>query len=456
MSKDKFTGVEFSGDKIILPVVMTPKIAIDWLVRWDNDQSTEVVFSQTFNCHPLEGAYALYLGLKEKYGFVSVVGTPGFFGDDPPHMINIQINARESVQVPWGSMIVPNVKNGRMATSISVEGTTPKFKLDAIIMKKDEGKVVELCDLIRRNIEKYSIYRGSAFRISFADKPQDCMGEAYHPKFMNTDGVNTEQLLLNEYTRNLIDISIFTPIKNSIMCREMGIPLHRGVLLEGQYGTGKTLAATITAKLCEDNRWTFIYVSDTQQLEQALSFAKAYTPCVLFAEDVDRIMNGIRTYDMDAILNAVSGVDSKDTEIMLVLTTNHVEQINQAMLRPGRLDAVITIEPPNADTVQKLIRMYGDGALPENINLKSVSESLAGQIPAVIREVVERAKLASLSKGEKLIAVSDLSLMADSMVNQVNLLNRDRKKGNRQIQLVIDQDAVRGWGAEVLESKSVH
>lgn len=445
MVAKKFSGIEFSGDKIILPDGMDAKKAANWLLEWDESQNTAISFNQVFNCHPLEGAYALYLALKDKYGFVSVKGTPGFFGDNPPRMMNIQINATESVQIPWGVMDIPNIK-GRMATAITVEGTTPKFMLEASILKKDENKLVELCALIRENIEKYSIYRGSAFRIEFAIEPRECMNEEHHPKFMDTSGISEEQLMLNEYTYNLIDISIFTPIKNSALCRELSIPLHRGILLEGQYGTGKTLAATVTAKLCVDNGWTFIYVNNTEQLAQALEFARAYTPCVLFAEDVDRVMNGIRTYNMDSILNAVSGVDSKDTEIMLVLTTNHVEEINQAMLRPGRLDAVITVEAPNKDTVKRLIHLYGDGALPENINLDSVSETLTGYIPAIIREVVERAKLASLSKGDKLISAKDLSLMADSMVNQVNLLNRDTEKDGKNLTITVDRDLIKGWG----------
>src|SRR5690606_23730038 len=101
---------------------------------------------------------------------------------------------------------------------------------------------------------------------------------------------------------------------------------------------------------------------------------------------------------MDDILNIIDGIDTKSANIITVLTTNNLENIHPAMLRPGRLDAVIDVAPPDAEAVTRLIRLYGGETIAPDADLSSVGETLAGTIPAVIAEVVKRAKLAQLSR----------------------------------------------------------
>ena len=53
--------------------------------------------------------------------------------------------------------------------------------------------------------------------------------------------------------------------------------------------------------------------------------------------------------------------DSKDSEIMVVLTTNEVSKIHPAFLRPGRIDAVVSIRPPDTEATVRMVRRYGRG-----------------------------------------------------------------------------------------------
>ena len=96
----------------------------------------------------------------------------------------------------------------------------------------------------------------------------------------------------------------------------------------------------------------------------------------------------------------IDGISSKGTEIMVVLTSNHVEKINRAMLRPGRLDAVITITAPDQQAVKRLIRLYGRELVDPNDELELASAVLTGQIPAIIRECTERAKLYAIGRSD--------------------------------------------------------
>jgi transitional endoplasmic reticulum ATPase len=137
-------------------------------------------------------------------------------------------------------------------------------------------------------------------------------------------------------------------------------------------------------------------------------------------------MTGDRDNVIDHILNVIDGVESKSTEIMIVLTTNDIENITPALLRPGRLDAVIYIDKPDAKAAERLARQYGRGLISDDEDISEAAAALAGRIPAVIREAVERSKLAAIMMtpiGEPL-RISNAALLhsATRMQIQLNLL----------------------------------
>ena len=131
---------------------------------------------------------------------------------------------------------------------------------------------------------------------------------------------------------------------------------------------------------------------------------------------------------------------------MVILTTNAVENINKAMLRPGRLDAVINFERPDAYTAERLIRYYGGELVPQHEDLQAVGVALAGQIPAVIRECVERAKLSAIKLygSAGLIDAAALLDAAEGMQWQLALLNGKADQATPEQQFgVAFQTAVR-------------
>jgi ATPases of the AAA+ class len=231
-----------------------------------------------------------------------------------------------------------------------------------------------------------------------------------------------------------VETNLFTPIIRAQDCLENGIPVKRGILLAGTYGTGKTMAANVASRHATDAGITYVYVPRADELSDAIEFAKQYQSpaCVVFCEDIDRSVNGERSVEMDDILNILDGVDTKNANIITVLTTNDLESINPAMLRPGRLDAVINVTPPDGPAVEKLIRLYGKGTISADTDLTEAGKALSGNIPAVIAEVVKRAKLAQLrlqAPGEKVAQISEAALVEASvtMRAQVTLL-RERSE----------------------------
>jgi transitional endoplasmic reticulum ATPase len=174
------------------------------------------------------------------------------------------------------------------------------------------------------------------------------------------------------------------------------------------------LAAYMAHKAVESGG-TFIYVPEAHEIVYALQLARQYQPAVVFCEDIDRVAAGLRTDSVNAIINTLDGVDTKDADIITMLTTNHVENINRAMLRPGRIDIGLSILPPGAEAVQRLIAHYLGTFADKSNDYTDVGKALAGRIPAVIREIVERSKLTFIGRTKMPVGpgcITDLDLMA--------------------------------------------
>lgn len=417
------------GEKLILPEKMKIPEAIDLLERRLKFEQEEVAVQETFLAFPLDGAFAMDKILTKKFGWTPAEATFSFFGKNPPQMISVDVGPDETVQVPWGKFSLPGVDGYIQSSAAQKDGRTC-FHLTGVVKRMHEDTVREFFAEIRAFLKTNSIYRGKAIKIRFRDDDGDVL-EMPEPKFLETKHIKPENLIYAKDVQNSIETNLFTPIQRVHDLIANGIDVKRGVLLGGHYGCGKTLAAHVASKLAVDNGLTFIYVARADELADAINFAKLYgdPAAVIFCEDIDRALAGQRSVKIDDILNILDGVDSKQLRLITVLTTNHLENINAAMLRPGRLDAIIEVTPPDAEAAERLLRFYGGDAIRPDEDLSAAAKRLAGTIPATIAEVVKRAKLAQLSLQEPGSKVENLTAealdrAAFTMKTQNELLDR--------------------------------
>jgi len=88
--------------------------------------------------------------------------------------------------------------------------------------------------------------------------------------------------------------------------------------------------------------------------------------------------------------------------------------------------------------VQKLIHQYGRGLIKEDEPLTEIGNFLQGNIPATIREVVERAKLAMVSRHGNTIVEDDLLVIGRGMKKHLDLLNKDRNPPKSDAEILGD------------------
>lgn len=406
------------GEKLVIPEKMELRHALDVIMRKMDEEEQVIEVSETINAFPWEGALAFKKALEQMFGSSLMADTPSFFGRNPPSMISIATGVDTVEQAPWGRFPFPLDKDGYLQTTYAFDNDRIVFRVAGQLKRKWLPNVAALCELTRKFIAQESIYRGKAVRLGFDEALPT-------PKFVDLRSVNTDEMVYTRELTQLIEANIMTPIRHADACRAAGIPLKRGALLAGPYGTGKSLLARSVARVGTDHGWTFIYIESADELPKAIRFAEMYQPAIIFAEDIDRAVTGERTEEMDTILNTLDGIDSKNTELMVVLTTNHLDQVNRAMLRPGRLDVILNITAPDAEAVERLIAMYARGRLEDGTDITGAAKLLAGYTPAIIREVVERAKLSSISRtGDANAPVSggDIEVSAATMVQQQELL----------------------------------
>lgn len=418
--------IKHQGEAIILPSEpagdMPIPEAIRQLERYEKAQNMVYDVNEVIPVHFYDGLVALANVLKDKYGYAGTTsGTVNtMFGKMkvPPKLIHVKTgpNPNDFVQVPFGGFNFPGVE-GTIETKYRLYRGVPSLAIEGQVKMKEKKIVMEVVTAVQEFAKVNSIYKGRAIILERDESGGINFNEPL--QFFNTD-MGTEVPIFDDEIERQLAVAVLSPIRNTERCRKERIPLKRGVLLEGPPGTGKSLTAKMTGGVATENNWTFISVTAATALPYALRFAKMYQPCVVFAEDIDRLA-GDRNEGANDLLNDIDGVVGKGDEIITILTTNYADKIERAMLRPGRLDAVVSLRPPKAAAVERLIRAYAGRYLSDDVDVSPACESVAGQIPAVIREVVERAKLAAIVDGNEVISVPDLIASADGMKTHLEI-----------------------------------
>jgi len=204
------------------------------------------------------------------------------------------------------------------------------------------------------------------------------------------------------------------PFRHPEILERMGIIPHKGILLHGPPGCGKTLLARAVA--CESGA-TFIPISgpelitkwhgeSEEKLRQIFARAQDSQPAIIFFDEIDAIA---QPRSMDESLR----IDSRFTAQLLTLmdgihdpgqvvvlgATNRPDLLDEALLRPGRFDAVIEIPRPDLAGCLKILGIHASKLpLAGDVNLKSFARKLQGLTGADIAYVVREAAYTALRR----------------------------------------------------------
>lgn len=209
--------------------------------------------------------------------------------------------------------------------------------------------------------------------------------------------------------------------------------VDRGALISGPPGTGKTTFALAVGRTCgvpvfvhSFARWQAAgYLNDMlKAMRKAFQEAQGSAPCILFVDEVDSVGDRTKIRDqnasyatqvINAFLECLDGAEAR-TGVVVIGATNHPDQIDEAIRRPGRLDRDLRIALPDGDARVGIMRHHLRGSL-ESADLMPLAARLEGASGADIEQTVRDAR--RLARRERrALTVADLKA---SMPPQVTL-----------------------------------
>jgi transitional endoplasmic reticulum ATPase len=204
------------------------------------------------------------------------------------------------------------------------------------------------------------------------------------------------------------------PLKYPEVFSSLDTKPPRGILLYGPPGTGKTLLAKAVANESECN---FISVKGPELLSkwvgesergvrQIFRKARQAAPSIIFFDEIDALVPKRGTYMgsshvtesvVSQILTELDGlVELKN--VMVLGATNRPDMLDEALLRPGRLDRVIYVPPPDRESRKKIFEVYlrNKDILAKDVNIDELVDRTEGYVGADIEALVREAKLAAM------------------------------------------------------------
>jgi len=232
---------------------------------------------------------------------------------------------------------------------------------------------------------------------------------------------------IDEAEQELAEIVDF--LKNPDRYRRLGAKIPRGVLLYGPPGTGKTLLARAVAGEAEA---AFFSMSASEFVEAFVGVgaarvrdlfkqAKEAAPSILFIDELDAIgrsrssgasLSGghdEREQTLNQILTEMDGFEETD-DVIVLSATNRPDVLDKALLRPGRFDRRIAVQPPDRKGRVEILAIHTRSVpLADDVDLDQVAASTPGATGADLALIVNEAALFAARRDHEKVTLRDFT-----------------------------------------------
>jgi len=239
---------------------------------------------------------------------------------------------------------------------------------------------------------------------------------------------------IDEALEELSEIVDF--LKNPDKYRRLGGHFPRGVLLTGPPGTGKTLLARA---LAGEAGVPFFSIAASEFVEMFVGVgasrvrdlfaeAKQAAPAIIFIDELDAIgrsrgaaggsggAHEEREQTLNQILTEMDGFD-QSLGVIVLSATNRPEIIDPALLRPGRFDRRVAVQPPDTEGRRRILEVHTRSVpLAFDVDLRRMAASTAGMVGADLANIVNEAALTAARRGHDAVSSADLHDALEKLV----------------------------------------
>ena len=236
----------------------------------------------------------------------------------------------------------------------------------------------------------------------------------------------------DEEKQELVEIVEF--LKDPRKFSELGARIPKGVLLVGPPGTGKTLLARAVAG---EAGVPFFSISGSDFVEMFVGVgasrvrdlfetAKKNAPCIIFIDEIDAVGRqrgaGLggghdeREQTLNQLLVEMDGFSANEG-IIIIAATNRPDILDPALLRPGRFDRQITVDRPDVNGREAVLRVHArNKPLDDSVDLKAIAQRTPGFSGADLENLLNEAALVAARANKKKIDMSDIDEATDRVI----------------------------------------
>jgi cell division protease FtsH len=235
--------------------------------------------------------------------------------------------------------------------------------------------------------------------------------------------------------------------------RKLGGRIPHGVLLSGPPGTGKTLLARAVAGEAEVPFFSLaasefveaIVGVGASRVRDLFKEAKEAAPSIIFIDELDAIGrsrtsgvagfsggNDEREQTLNQILTEMDGFDSS-TSVIVIAATNRPDVLDQALLRPGRFDRRVVVQPPDRAGREAILKVHTRHVpLEPDVDLGRIAATTPGMVGADLANLVNEAALLAARRGHDQVEETDFTDALERIVlgaeRQVMISVEDRRR----------------------------